>query len=319
MNTWIHISNPFEAVTKESRRKMLILITDHTSRLQNGVAVAVINTLYTRTAPVKLDFSNKYSTWSVANGQWKAETNRVNAGLKDLSGTKIENWDIRIQMIFTQGSADYQALLPRRRVPFQEGTMDERIAAVHTLGEALDAYPGEASLVTLKGEVDAFYTDLLGKRNVQQQREQAVKNASDVLEAARVVCADMMFRNLGMLIDTYPTEPGMITNYYQMDLMRDQPDNSVEYDGVLGQGETRAAVSTGITQTSSILIRNTGLTALEVDLQANPNVIGPTALILQPGEDHVVHEGDIPPLSAYYLNIRNQSVTQQGSYHVVVS
>ena len=38
MSNWIHTINPFAVATRASKRKMLILISDHTSRLQAGVA-----------------------------------------------------------------------------------------------------------------------------------------------------------------------------------------------------------------------------------------------------------------------------------------
>jgi hypothetical protein len=319
MSDWIHLINPFDVATKGSRRKMLILITDHNSRLQGGSANAVINTLFVRTAPVKLDFSNKFSTWSVANGQWKGETNRVNAGLKELSGELIEDWDIRIQMVYKRDTPNYQAILPNNRIPFQNGGMDEKIGAVHTLGEALDAYPGDPALVTLKGEVDAFYTDLLAKRNVQQQKEQAVKNASDALQASRFACAVTMFRNRGILIDTYPTEPGMVTNYFQMDLIRETGDSTEEYDGTIDAGQTITAIDSGISQTSTLVLQNTGSTTLQFDIIDTLGLIGPTAITIPPGGEHHVAEGDIPPLQNYYLNIRNLDAINQGSYHVVVS
>lgn len=319
MSIWIHVINPFEVATAKSRRKMLILISDHTSRLQNGLANPIINDLHVRTVPLKQDFSTKYSRWSQANGAWKGETKRVNADLKLLSGTLIENWDIRIQIIFPQGSPDYLTLLPRQRIPFQQGTMDETIQALQTLGLALAEYPLQPSLVVLRDEVVAFHTVLEGKRNVQQQKEQAVKDASAALEAARIVCAVMMFRNLGILIDTYPTLPNMITNYYQMNLLRDIADNSEEYLGTLLVNEQKNAVSEGITQDSIIYIHNTGDSAIQISIQDNPNMMNDaTDITLQPGDDMTTQAGDIPLLTAYFINLRNLSGSAEGAYTIIV-
>lgn len=319
MSNWIHTINPFAVATRTSKRKMLILISDHSSRLQAGVANPVINSLYNRTAPVKLAFSIKYSAWELANGLWKAETARINAGLKDLSSNKIEDWDIRIQGVFRQGSPDYISLLPNRRIPFQEGTMDDRIAAVNTLGNALGLYPAQPVLVTLKAEVDAYYTDLLDKRNVQQQKEGVTKTASDELEAARMDCAVIMFQNLGILIDTYPTQPELITNYYQMDLLQDTSDNSEEYTGTLAPSEFKNAVPAGkVTQQSNLYIKNTGSSAIMIGLSDTPHGFSSLTEILQPGDDVTITD-ELPELTAYYINVQNQSGSTEGAYQIIIS
>lgn len=320
MSNWMHLNNTFESATRANKRKMLLLISDHTSALES-MATVPETTMYARTIPIKTEYSTLYSKWSAAQARWQGETRRMEVKLAELRGDKIEFWDIEIQRVFRQGTADYIALLPNRRGPFQKGAYEEIINEVQSLGLRLAEYSPNAILDAVKAEVDAFYTSILGIRNVQEQKEQLVGLASDQLEAGRIACAVVMFQNLGLFIDAYPQNPGIIENFFDLSLIQNTTDNSEEYSGLLEPSEQKNVVNTGITQQSRLIIRNTGDAAISIAVQPTPDSMGTEPTSLAPGAeiDTADFPEGLPALPAYFLNVRNDSDAMVASYLVIVA
>lgn len=319
MEIWIHLNNPFETATKRNKRKMLLLISDHTSALES-MATVPETTMYARTIPIKSEYSLLYSKWSAASARWQAETRRLEVKLAELRGDKIELWDIEIQRVFRQGTADYIALLPNRRGPFQKGAYDEIINEVQSLGLRLAEYSPNVILDAVKAEVDAFYTSILGIRNVQEQKAQLVGLASEQLEAGRIPCAVVMFQNLGLFIDAYPQNPARIENFFDLSLIQNTTDNSEEYSGLLEPSEQKNVVNSGITQNSRIIVRNTGDATFVVSIKPTPDDFGGDPISLPPGAefDSADFPDGLPELPAYFINMRNESVAMVATYLVIV-
>lgn len=214
--TWHYLSNQFDNVTKKSFKLMNIINADHLAKLQAQASDTVIATLLARTNVPHDSFNTTYSNWLSAKGFYKGETNRVNGYLKELSSVKLKQWDAQIQAVYLEGTPDYKILLPNGRKPFQSGTIDDRISHLQAFVQRLAAYP---TLVTTKTNVIAFHTMLNAARDVQQQKEELVDYASTLLEVARKDIALMMYRNLGVLIDKYASNPDFVSNFWDYQLL----------------------------------------------------------------------------------------------------
>lgn len=298
---------------------MLMLITDHLSALES-VPTTPESTMYARTAPVKTTFSLLYAKWSAANARWKGETARFEAKLAELRSDKIELWDIEIQRVFRQGTADYTVLLPNRRGPFQKGAYEEIINEVESLALRLAEYSPNAILDAVRTDVENFHTSILAIRNTQQQKEQLANQASDQLEAARQTCGQLMFQNLGLFIDAYPNNPEQIENFYDLSLIQNGGEGSEEYSGILQPSEQKNVINSGLTQNSRLIIKNTGDAAFSVAIQPTPGSMGEEPQQLAPGSEidtANLPEG-LPNLPAYFLNLRNDSDAMEASYLVIV-
>lgn len=215
--TWHFLKNQFNTATATSYKKANILNNDHMGKLTAENTDADIAALEARTQPLSTDFSDKYSTWISAKATSKGYTQVFDNLLSELSSTKIKQWDIQIQGVHLEGTAEYTMILPNRRRPFQTGGKDERLSEVQALAQRLLSYP---ALAATQADVDAFATSMQTARNNQQQKEELVAMASDQLEQARVALTTMMYGNLGVLMDKYRTMPGMIENFWQLDLIR---------------------------------------------------------------------------------------------------
>jgi len=319
MDIWIPLNNPFETATKKSKRKMLLLIKGH-SGLLHSVATLPETTMFTRTEPLKTSYSQKYAQWSAASAYWNGETRRIEAKLLELRSRKIDEWDIEIQRVFKHYDPDYGILLPNRRGPFQKGAYDEIITEVESLAIRLGNFSPNAILDAVKTDVEAFHTSISTIRELQRQKEQLVKLASDQLEVERTACAVMMFKNLGLFIETYPANVAVIENFYDLSLIQSTTDNSEEYSGLLEPSEQKNVVNTGITQQSRVIFKNTGDAAISVAIEATPDDMGAEPLSLPPGAeiDTADFPEGLPELPAYFLNMRNDSGAMVASYLVIV-
>lgn len=206
---------------------MNILMTDHAARI--GQAVSGQNppdsdftTMQGRTTPVKTAWDTAYNGWIAARGFYKGKTQALEGKLADLSGLRIKQWDIAIQGVFLDGTSEYTQLLPNGRGPFQQGAYDLRIAEVKALQTRLSPFTGaNPTLAALAATVGTFHTEVKGLRDLQQGQEGAVNTASTAVEAQRVASANLMFQNLGRLMEKFFLLPVRIEDFYDMSYIRD--------------------------------------------------------------------------------------------------
>jgi len=106
-----------------------------------------------------------------------------------LSGDKIEDFDIRVQVVYKRGTPQYAALFPNFRIPFQSGGYDERIAKLKALAEGMN---GDPALAIIKADADAFFTLIFDAREEQKDLEGSKNFVSGELELLRIVTAQAM-------------------------------------------------------------------------------------------------------------------------------
>jgi hypothetical protein len=212
-----YLTNRFETATKGNRKRMLTASTDTDAKLSaQQMSDADIAMLFGLFHPVFALFAQLYALWLAALGVYKGETLRLKNKMKELSKQKIKEWDAAIQVVFLENTEDYLILLPNGRAPFQNGTYEQRVAAVEGLGLRLAAYPALAGLKTI---VDVFATDLRNIRLVQQQKEQLADTASTNLEQQRVLLAVMFYGVLGFLMYKFRAEITRVTDFIDFSLL----------------------------------------------------------------------------------------------------
>lgn len=215
--TWHYQQNQFDNATEGSFKKMNILNADHFGKLQALQGDPDIAALLARTTPLHDAYNLRYSRWLSAKATYKGRTSQMEEHINNLSLTKSKEWDAQIQVVHLEGTPNYIAILPDGRKPFYSGTIDDKISHLQSLAQRLVAYP---ALAATMNDVLAFHTTIDNARDVQQQKEELVHDASDLLETARKNIALMMYRNLGFLIDKYGSAPEMISNFWELQLLR---------------------------------------------------------------------------------------------------
>lgn len=212
-----YLKNRFESATKKNRKRMLTASTDTDAKLSaQQMSDPEITMLFGLFHPVFALFAQLYATWLAALGVYKGETLRLKNKMKELSKQKIKEWDAAIQVVFLENTEDYLILLPNGRAPFQNGTYEQRVAAVEGLGLRLAAYP---ALAALKTAVDVFATDLRNIRLLQQQKEQLADTASTNLEQQRMLLAVIFYGVLGFLMFKFRAEITRITDFIDFSLL----------------------------------------------------------------------------------------------------
>lgn len=221
MAVWKYVSNQFEVATQANFKKMLSLSADHDSRLNERKTEPGIAPLYTRYHPIAEAYSAAYIAWDAAGGTGEGETASVQSQLDLLSSTKARQWDVQTQAVFDAKSATYKAIWPDGRGPLQDGTIEQRIAAVKSLHDRM--LPHAATLpATLLADVLGFHAGVVALRNEQQGQQGAVAALSTALETARKTAATLMYGNLGVLMDLYRENPAAIEDFWDLSLIREK-------------------------------------------------------------------------------------------------
>ena len=222
--------NPFDNGTKTSKKKMNIIAGDHVSKLHSQMANPLIAVLYAFFNPIRQNFLNKYSQWISVSAAYHGATVALELLMAQLRGDKIEDFDIRVQVVYKRGTPQYAALFPNFRIPFQSGGYDERIAKLKALGEGMDVDPAFA---LIKADVDAFYLLIFNARDAQQDLEGSKQFVSDELELLRIVTAQAMYYTLGGLMQVFSVNTFQITMFYDLETLRGHITDTIDliFDG----------------------------------------------------------------------------------------
>jgi hypothetical protein len=231
MRPWIFLINTFYVNTVESIKKALTLTLDHLAKLTANEADAEILAIKTAYLPLHDAFILAYNQLQSKLGLYHGKTQTFEEMLEELSKTKINEWRGTVFNIFPEGTANATAIFPQDREPFQKGTYDQRVEAVHTLSTTLATYTTQASLVALSAVVMAYYLTLTGARALQQTDEGSVETLRSNLKAAHKIMCDGLYRNLGKLMAKYAETPLVVANYYDLTLLREVGDESQVFNG----------------------------------------------------------------------------------------
>ncbi|MCG3165918.1 MAG: hypothetical protein POELPBGB_01693 [Bacteroidia bacterium] len=239
--------NPFLNGTVNSYKKMNIISADTDSKLYGQQANPLIAPAFAYFNPYRALYSQKYIAWKSKLAAYHGATAYVYILLAQLSGDKIEEFDIKIQLVHRRETPRYIALMPDYRGPFQTGEIDERIAALATLIENIGS---EAALAAVKADIIAFHTIIAGARNDQQALEGEANTKSAELEHERVACAQAMYAVLGMLMTVYNVDPSQIADYFDLETLRGHVSDVVDllFDGPIGAGQIVNVLNPTVTQ-----------------------------------------------------------------------
>jgi hypothetical protein len=320
---WRYLSNVFETATKNSFKKMLLVLTDSYSKTEALKTDPEIEAIFNRTTPVYNDYSKAYSDWTAAKGNREGETQRFNEKMVELVDVKIKQWDAKVRAEYLEDTADYLKIFPSGRTGFRTGAYDIRINNVGALATALKSFPALAAVYT---DVDTFHKDILNIRNVQTHNEELVKDASDILEEKRIAAANMLYGNLGRLMDKYRDNPLLVEKFFDLSLLR----STVNGNGgtpvpepVTGKVAALATVTMlegGFDANSYFNIANIGSTSLKFYTAKLPtDPVSPSAIELVPGEETYVFASELGADGNLFLMVNNPDLANEGEYSFMLT
>jgi hypothetical protein len=313
---WHYCFNQFYVVTTGNYKLMSIILADHYARLQANSSDIIVSGLVTRTTPVVKSYADAYSAWLTSRATYRGSTKSFENLVKELSSTKIKQWDIAIQGSYLDGTPEYISLLPNGRGPFQKGNYEQKILEVKSLGERLLAYP---ALSATMDDVNDYYSTIDGARNKQQTDEEQVRLKSEALETARIVAANMMYANLGLLMDKFNKEPERSELYFDLSLIMSPPKDEDTYSGTIAGGDTDNITSENFLDTTIFKLYNNGSTSLKFfTSNSATGAVDDIGFVLEPGTNAVKTAAELGAADNKFLNVTNLDPSNQGMWVVIM-
>ncbi|MFN0202971.1 MAG: hypothetical protein ACKVTZ_15715, partial [Bacteroidia bacterium] len=186
---------------------------DHRDKLSQYVSDPEIAALHQALDMVFKQYETAFAKVSSQAAFYKGNTLLVENLMQQLSSQKIKQWDIWIQNVYLEGSAEYMMLLPTYRKPFQSGAYELRIDAIRSLEISLQKFP---TLNNVLLDVQTFLQTIDSTRTTQQQVETQDATNRQNLETLRQTLAQLMHKTFGFLLYKHADNPSQISRYYEM-------------------------------------------------------------------------------------------------------
>ncbi len=212
---WIYLVNPFDQLTRKNRKLLLEIAEHHMNALEAGDDM-VLNALLERTKLPFNHFKAEYGRWHATRSIAKGSTKRTDQLVVELRGSKIQEWNAPILKDFGYESPDYKALFPKGRRPFQQGSVENRIKAVGELAITLEKYP---QYKTIQLDALDFFERFNKVRSLQYQKDDQIDGISQEVDTTRKPLVDLLYRNLGVLIDHYNGSGKEVGRYFPVTII----------------------------------------------------------------------------------------------------
>ncbi len=315
--TWNYLVNVFVNVTKGSYVKMLSIITDHESKLKAKESDVEIQPIIERTTTAKNELSAKFNSWKSAKGIREGETLRFNNLMNELSAVKIPRWEAMVRIEYPERSADFKIIFPDGRTTFRIGNFETRIAKVGALAETLLNYE---LLATAQSEVDACYKELLAARDVQQQKEQLTASTSGELDQARIAAGEIMYANLGYLMNLYYQNPETVEEFFELENIRAHEKKSGPEPHVISI-EPDSTTDAGIEFDENDVFRfnNFGNVTLYAFSAATPDASCPeNAIVIEADNEKSCLASELGDAGNDYILITNKNTEVVGEIEILI-
>jgi hypothetical protein len=311
MKTWSFINNVFITATDTSFRAMKKIGNYTFAALEAKKSDPFFNKLLTLLLPFVSTYNDAYSTWVNNLGKQIGHTASLTDLLKTLRSTKISDWDIAIQNVYRDKTAEYIALLPYHRTPFQAGSQDDRITAVEALSKAIG---DDEKLKDIKKDVQDFYNQLVAAYNTQKSSKS--NNNSDALEVARIALAVALYGILGELMSYFKNTPAEIANFFDLQAIRNHEQSVFKHD--IDGGETLLAVTHTFEIGEEVRLVNRGLTTLQFALVKDvADSVGGTLITVAANSEETIDAGTLGNIvTNRYLKVLNTDAHLKGAYTV---
>jgi len=210
--------NPFLSVTRYSYKKTLTLGVDHKAKLIYRQADPVVAALLATYGPVLDAYMTVDSNLNALLGGYKAKTQTVEELFEVLSNEKLPYWEGQVFYFYPLGTAGATDIFANKRKPFNDGTYEQRIQAIRTLGEKCAV---TLNLAAVSANILAFHTQIESARLMQQSDGEAAVAAQRTLrETARILLCNELYGNMGMLMHKHRENPVAVGDYFDMELLR---------------------------------------------------------------------------------------------------
>ena len=170
---WDPLKNTYRNQLRGNFKRTFMVVTDTGNKLDFSKAEPGIGPIKTYFLPYETSYKGDYLGWKQVNNTYHASTKTVERLSDELSSEKIQRWDVLLAPHFIDNQEGYDSLFPSGHNIFQQGSYEEKIAAVQVLGASIaDTEP----LRPIKSDIIAFGIQMDTARGLQQGKSRQVKN-----------------------------------------------------------------------------------------------------------------------------------------------
>lgn len=311
-----YVENQFLSATRGNYKKAMSLSTWHVAQLEaKSTADATWTPRLTLYQPLHNTLLNEYTTWKAAGGKQEGDTLNVNQLLQDAKPV-IREWVRQITGFYKEGSSRYKEMFPNGMSNLNDGSIDSRINAFKTLGEAMGA---DTNLTTIKTEVQATYANLNTARVQQTQSKGGTTSGSSAVEQASIAAMNMQYRNVGWIMDNfYATRSAICKTVFDLELLRSK--NQRKFTGTLEPDETEAVLLHTFVNTDTIKAKNVGLSAYKLFLSDIPNGTPGTGIEIPSNQtiELTISQFNAPDLATYRYITAVNTGTEEIKYTIEI-
>jgi len=309
--TFMHFNNFFGSSTVGNFIKMARISTFMDQNMQEAsLTDPVIAALYAIFHPQHLAFMLLYTTWRGTAGAQHGKVFTKDELIDELESTELATWDLEIQKVYRKGTEEYETLLMNGHYPFINGTIDERIAAILVLANALEAYPLLAALQTT---VSAFYTLIFNAEAAVTGKKGNKGSAAGNLETGRVTNAKKMHIMYGNFIALYSGNNTELERYVGTEEIQKKAETNPLVQTILKHLADKVASRT-ILAGESFEITNTGTVPLKFYLIKKLGDIPSVFVTVLAGQTLTFLATALGNTTFRYIMVQNDSLTTNGSY-----
>ncbi len=210
-----YLTNYFLNYTEDSRKKMIDVVAYFLSAVSEGIPDVTLQKIFDRTDPLFALYQTKFNTWKLAKENYQGATLLLTQGFAD-APVKIENIQSKVIGEYTSKSDEYKSIFREGMDIFNIDTYYQRVQHIGFLRDRLGLY---TPMLTAQTVAATLFTTISDLRDQQQQKAKTLKIASEDLEACRVDLADMMYANVGLLMDKYSKTRDKIKTFYNLEVL----------------------------------------------------------------------------------------------------
>ncbi len=214
---WYFLINPFFLKSQRRNYKRLDKLSGkHLVALVNAQDNAEIKILYLRTKPLVEEYHSELVQKSTVKGE-KSTLVLSFSELLNLLPDKMATWDIKIQNIFLSSTPEWKNIYIMKRSDIYKCSAEQILINIKSFLTRVKKYP---DLTAIADEINSFVEQLQNTYDSKDDMYDGLDTTSVSLNKKYDAVCDILYRNLGSLINIFGESPDDIEHYYDLSLIQ---------------------------------------------------------------------------------------------------
>ncbi len=310
---WLPAENFIRSGVRNNYTKALKVSTYHMAALNKKAGDPVFDALIKGFKPLNQAVLDSSSDKSGIVGDRMGDTLTKDELFLELNKTNMPKIQLAIENVYGRTTAQWKALFPFALKPFQSGTIENKISALKTLTEKVDA---DGALTAAQALIDPVYKAIFEARSSQQGEKSNVETGiSAQLTAIDAMCVGH-FADHGAIVQLYPDDPKAIMSFTDYVTLQSHV-HGVLYEGTINANRKKMALKKDFTLLSQLKVTaNVDLQIWVIDSINNPS--HPIGILIPANTPTVVGFPALGNFANRIVQIQNMNLTMKGKYAIEV-